>query len=251
MSVTPGELGLPRVHLRRVDSTNLRARELAAAGAPHGTLVTACEQTAGRGRQGRSWSAPAGSALLMSLVLRDPPRLLALRAGAAVADAADRLDAAGRRAAVKWPNDVLLGGGKVAGILVETRPQERWAVLGIGLNVAVALDRLPAEVRGRAATLGRSPADVARALTDVLAALGRTLAGPRDDVLDALRERDVLRHQTVSWTGGTGVAAGIDPEGRLLVRTGAETVALDAGEIHLTMPGVPSSNRPYGSGSTR
>ena len=64
-------LGTPRVHLRRTDSTNERARQLAARGAPHGTLVTATEQTAGRGRQGRSWSAPAGRALLCSLLLRD------------------------------------------------------------------------------------------------------------------------------------------------------------------------------------
>lgn len=234
VSVTSSQLGAPRLHLRRVDSTNLRARQLAAAGVPHGTLVTASEQTAGRGRQGRRWSAPAGSALLMSLVLRHPPGLLALRAGIAVAEAAEAL--CGRPVTVKWPNDVLLGDGKVAGILVEARPQERWAVLGIGLNVAVPLDRLPAEVRGRAATLGRPPVEVERALTDVLDVLGRALAGPLDEVLAELRERDALRGQTVSWTGGTGVAAGIDPEGRLLVRTGAETVALDAGEIHLAAP---------------
>jgi len=229
-------LGTPRLHLRTVDSTNLRARELAVAGAPHGTLVTASEQTAGRGRQGRSWSAPAGTALLMSLVLRDPPALVALRAGAAVADAAERLDLAGRRAAVKWPNDVLLEGGKVAGILVEARPQDRWAVLGIGLNVAVPLERLPVEARARAATLGRASADVESALADILAALGRALAAPLENVLDALRERDALHGRAVSWTGGDGIAAGIDPEGRLLVRTRAGTVALDAGEVHLDPP---------------
>ncbi|MHB1571382.1 MAG: biotin--[acetyl-CoA-carboxylase] ligase, partial [Solirubrobacteraceae bacterium] len=83
MSPTP--LGLPRLHLRAIDSTNERARELAAAGAPGGTLVTAGLQTAGRGRQGRSWSAPPGRALLCSLILRDPPPLLPLRAGVAVA----------------------------------------------------------------------------------------------------------------------------------------------------------------------
>src|SRR5207344_2494432 len=76
----PGPLGRPRLHLRRTDSTNARARDLALAGAPHGTLVTAAEQTAGRGRQGRRWSAPAGAALLASLVLRDPPGLLPLAA---------------------------------------------------------------------------------------------------------------------------------------------------------------------------
>src|SRR5919198_5796844 len=76
-------LGRPRLHLRVTTSTNDRARELAQAGAPHGTLVTAGEQSAGRGRHGRTWSAPAGSALLMSLVLRDVPELMPLAAGGA------------------------------------------------------------------------------------------------------------------------------------------------------------------------
>ena len=127
-------LGRPRLHLRETTSTNDRARALAAAGAPHGTLVTAAAQTAGRGRQGRTWSAPPGRALLLSLVLRSPDRMLPLAAAVAVADAA------GPDAAIKWPNDVLLDGRKVAGILAEARPQDGWAVLGIGLNVAVRLD---------------------------------------------------------------------------------------------------------------
>jgi BirA family biotin operon repressor/biotin-[acetyl-CoA-carboxylase] ligase len=80
------KLGSPRVHHRRVGSTNVEARTLAHAGAPHGTLVTAGEQTAGRGREGRRWLAPAGSALLCSLVLRDAPPLVSLRAGVAVAE---------------------------------------------------------------------------------------------------------------------------------------------------------------------
>src|ERR1700704_6310324 len=99
-------VGRPRRHYRRTDSTNQRARELALAGAPHGTLVTAGEQTAGRGRQGRRWSAPAGSALLMSLLLRWPtsarsPTLLPLIAALAVCDVA------GEDAQIKWPNDVV------------------------------------------------------------------------------------------------------------------------------------------------
>src|SRR5437879_3482862 len=95
----PPTLGRPRLHLRRTGSTNDRARELAAAGAPHGMLVTASEQTAGRGRQGRSWSAPSGSSLLMSLLLRSPPLLLPLAAAVAVCDVA------GEHAQIKWPND--------------------------------------------------------------------------------------------------------------------------------------------------
>jgi BirA family biotin operon repressor/biotin-[acetyl-CoA-carboxylase] ligase len=232
-----GELGVPRLHLRQVDSTNVRARELAAAGAPHGMLVTAGEQTAGRGRQGRSWSAPAGSALLASFVMRTPPPLLSLAAGTAVAAVAERLDRAGRAAAVKWPNDVLLDGRKVAGVLVEGRPQECWAVLGIGLNVAVELDALGDGLHVRAATLGLSSGEVERALAELIAELRRVLALEPDAMLAELRERDWLHGRSISWAGGSGVAVGIDADGRLLVRTADETVALDAGEVHLDAPG--------------
>ena len=108
--------GNPRVHYRLIDSTNERARGLASAGAPHGTLVTASEQSAGRGRQGRRWTAPAGRALLCSVVIRDPSRLLPLACGVSVAEVV------GGDARVKWPNDLLVDGRKVAGILVEARP---------------------------------------------------------------------------------------------------------------------------------
>lgn len=221
-------LGTPRVHHRATDSTNLRARALALGGAPHGTLVTAGEQSAGRGRQGRTWSAPPGRALLMSLVLREPPRMLPLIAAVAVADAC------GTDATIKWPNDVLLGGRKVAGILVEGRPQEGWAVLGIGVNVAVRPEDLPAELRERATGLGRAPEDVEAVLAELLGALDRRLAGAPADTLAAWRERDALRGRTITWTGGAGVAAGVDDDGRLLVDVeGARRVALDAGEVHL------------------
>ena len=121
---TARTLGRPRLHLRVTTSTNDRARALAQGGAPHGTLVTAAAQHAGRGRQGRTWSAPPGRALLLSLVLHDPPALLPLAAALAVAEVA------GPDAQIKWPNDVLVAGRKVAGILAEGRPHEGWAVLG-------------------------------------------------------------------------------------------------------------------------
>jgi BirA family biotin operon repressor/biotin-[acetyl-CoA-carboxylase] ligase len=230
-------LGQPRLHLRRVDSTNLRARRLARDGAPHGTLVTAEEQTAGRGRQGRVWSAPPRSSLLMSLVLRDAPPLLALRTGLAVADVAQAVDAAGRVTQVKWPNDVLIGSGKVAGILVEGRPQEAWAVLGIGLNVALHLSELPAPLRVTAATLGLAPGDSEGVLGHLLASLERRLADTPEAVTTALRARDALLDRPVRWSGGSGTGAGIDDDGRLLVDTGSATIALDAGEVHLRTPG--------------
>jgi BirA family biotin operon repressor/biotin-[acetyl-CoA-carboxylase] ligase len=234
--VTAGRLGAPRLHLRATVSTNDRARELASAGAPHGTLVTAAEQSAGRGRQGRRWSAPAGHALLASVVLREPPELLPLVAAVAVADAvAAALPETGRdTVAIKWPNDVLLDGRKVAGILAEGRPQERWAVLGVGLNVAVDLADLPEELRATAATMGRAPQDVEPVLASLLAALERRLQDPPAAVLAAWEARDALRGREVAWAGGQGVAAGIDGAGRLVVElSGGGRTALDAGEVHL------------------
>jgi BirA family transcriptional regulator, biotin operon repressor / biotin---[acetyl-CoA-carboxylase] ligase len=246
---TSRTLGRPRVHFRRTGSTNERTRELAFAGAPDGTLVTASEQSAGRGRQGRRWSAPASSSLLMSLLLRSPPRLLALIAAVAVCDVA------GERALIKWPNDVVVQDGgsaadaelaKLAGILVEGRPQEDWAVLGIGLNVAVRLEELPVELRpgGReragpsaglpAATLGLAPADVEPTLARLIDALQQRLSEAPELSLRAWRSRDALRGREIAWAAGRGRAQGIDGDGRLLVALadGGRT-ALGAGEVHL------------------
>lgn len=232
-------LGSPRVHLRRCDSTNERARSLALAGAPHGTLVTAAEQTSGRGRQGRSWVAPADTSLLCSLVLRcsdmaHPPALLPLTAGVAVCEAI----AQGAR--LKWPNDVVLGErlGKVAGILVEGRPQAEWAIVGVGVNVAVELDELPEDVRVRAAALGRPPSAIEPLLADLLAALAVWLREPAQQVLERWRALDALQDREVAWARGHGVAQGIDDEGRLLVRLDdGATAALGAGDVHLSASG--------------
>jgi BirA family transcriptional regulator, biotin operon repressor / biotin---[acetyl-CoA-carboxylase] ligase len=219
-------IGRPRLHLRSTTSSNTRARELAEAGAPHGTLVTTEVQTAGRGRQGRTWVAPAGSSLLLSLILRASDPLLPLRAGLAVADLA------GPAALVKWPNDVWVDGRKVAGVLVEARPQEGWSVLGIGVNAALDVADLPPELHDTAGSLGLSDLDAA--LAELLDHLTRRLEEPADATLHALAERDALLDREISWPGGEGTAAGIDEYGRLRVRlpNGGETV-LDAGEVHL------------------
>ena len=232
-------IGTPRVHLRLTDSTNSRARELAAAGAPHGTIVTATEQSAGRGRQGRTWSAPAGSSLLLSLVLRDPPQMLPLAAAVAVAEVV------GEDAAIKWPNDVVVEQprpAKVAGILVEGRVQERWAVLGIGLNVAVRLEDLPPELQPAgsrpAATMGRSPDQLEATLATLLDALETRLAEPAEATLQAWRARDALLGREIAWSGGSGVARGLDGAGRLIVEeAGGRRTELAAGEVHLQRVG--------------
>ena len=220
-------LGTPRLHLRVTDSTNTRARELAAAGAPHGTLVTAAEQSAGRGRQGRTWTAPAGRALLCSVVVRQPPPLLSLLAGVATADAV------GPQARLKWPNDVHVNGRKVAGILVEGRPQEGWGIVGVGINVAVRPEEFPPELADSAGTLGLGPEAIEPLLARLLSALGRWLAAPADEMLEAVRARDALLGQTITWAGGTARGAGIDAHGRLLVDTADGRQALNAGEVHL------------------
>ena len=227
-----GRLGTPRLHHRVTDSTSTLARELAAAGAPHGTLVTAGEQRAGRGRQGRTWSAPPGGALLMSLVLREWPDLVPMAGALAVADVA------GPGATIKWPNDVLLGDRKLAGVLGERRAEEGWAVLGIGINVAVRVADLPAELHDHAATLGLEPSAIEPMLDALLRALEHRLGQPTGATLADVRARDALRGRRVRWAQGEGIACGLDDTGRLLVQNpgaipGAEPIALDAGEVHL------------------
>jgi BirA family transcriptional regulator, biotin operon repressor / biotin---[acetyl-CoA-carboxylase] ligase len=246
------------VHLRATDSTNERARELAIAGAPHGTLVTAAEQSAGRGRQGRRWSAPPGSSILMSLVLRPAPRLLPLMAAVAVCDIV------GAEAAIKWPNDVVVPRGdgpglaKLAGILVEARPhplghgQTGWAVLGIGVNVAVRVEELPAELRPGAdaqaadaatttlpaASMGLEQEEIEGTLARLLAALERRLGEDAETALAAWRERDALKGRAIAWSAGSGRAAGIDGDGRLVVELdGGGHTTIGAGEVHLEQIG--------------
>jgi BirA family transcriptional regulator, biotin operon repressor / biotin---[acetyl-CoA-carboxylase] ligase len=233
---TPGpRFGSPHRHFRRTGSTNTVARELAAAGAPHGTVVTAAEQTAGRGRQGRAWTAPADSALLYSAILRPlGPRhaVLPLAVALAVCEAAERLRP-GVDCKVKWPNDVHLDGRKLAGVLIEARPQDGWAVLGVGLNLTIAADEFPEELRDRATSLfPDEPSAAAEALSE---RLGEWLTADAETVLGAWRERDALRGREVSWAKGSGVAEGIDERGYLLVRLAdGDRVALGAGDVHLT-----------------
>jgi BirA family transcriptional regulator, biotin operon repressor / biotin---[acetyl-CoA-carboxylase] ligase len=220
-------IGTPRAHWRLTDSTNERAKELATGGAPHGTLVTADEQSAGRGRQGRVWTAPPRSAVLMSLVVREPREMLPLTAAVAVCDALP-VDCA-----IKWPNDVWLDRRKLAGILVEGRPQQGWAVLGVGLNVDTT--EFPAELDGLATSLRLAgiETDVEAILTSIMQSLDRWLGAPPPAVLDAWRRRDAIRGERVRWASGEGTAAGIDDSGALLVEVGEGRIALEAGEIHL------------------
>ena len=249
-----GPVGLPRLHHRVLDSTNERARELALGGAPHGTLVTADEQTAGRGRHGRRWHAPRGRALLATVVVRPlsgRDALLPLAAAVAVCEACERV--ASVACGIKWPNDVQIGGRKLAGVLIEGRPQDGWALVGIGINVSAAAHDFPPELRGSATSLALASAQAkappelspAELLPALLGRLAARLEDSPERVLAAWRERDVLAGQAVAWDGGRGTAAGIGDDGSLLVETPGGRVALDSGEVHLRSgaPGGSSSRR--------
>jgi BirA family biotin operon repressor/biotin-[acetyl-CoA-carboxylase] ligase len=168
-----GRLGRPYEHLGTTPSTQL----LLGPDAPEGALVTAEEQTAGRGRLGRRWLAPAGTSLLCSLQLRPPvsPERLPELTGVAARACADAIAAlTGLEPELKFPNDVLLGSRKVAGVLAEAR--EERVVLGMGINVNVPADALPADVDRPATSLlveTGSELDRAELLAEVLERLER------------------------------------------------------------------------------
>jgi BirA family transcriptional regulator, biotin operon repressor / biotin---[acetyl-CoA-carboxylase] ligase len=201
---------------------------------PEGAAAVADEQTSGRGRLGRAWSAPAGKALLCSVLLRPPPGphtpQLALVGGLAAAETVE--EALGLSAQIKWPNDVMVNRGKVAGVLAEAR--DGAVVLGIGLNVNQTREELPRGARVQPASL-RTVDGVVRErpplLADLLARLellydSWTAAG-LDAVFSGLGARDFLRGRRVTVDGRSGVAEGIDRTGRLLV----DGDAIASGEV--------------------
>jgi BirA family biotin operon repressor/biotin-[acetyl-CoA-carboxylase] ligase len=230
-------------HLARTSSTQDVVRAAAARGAEEGLCCVADLQTAGRGRSGRVWSAPAGTALLASLLLRRSPPAASgvpLAAGLAVADAVTQLTGVACR--LKWPNDVLAGGGKLAGILTEVEPSGG-IILGIGVNLNVpALD--PAI---RAVSLHRlSPIPVSwdALLGVILRRLGEELTQLEAGGIPGLRGRWAAR---AAGLGGPiraslgdriveGTAVGIDDQGALIVATEGGEERLIAGDVHL-VPG--------------
>lgn len=242
---------VPAVHsFARVGSTNDVARGLAEAGAPHGSVVIADEQTAGRGRESRYWSSPAGLGVWTSLILRPhgavEPTILPLLVGLGVAEALDQF-CPSVFPQIKWPNDLFLGGRKVGGILCEgawNRDSLTFVIVGIGVNVLHSQDDFPVELRARATSVrisaSRQPSrvDVAGAiLGSVLAAVSRpVLDGAR---LRELERRDLLRGNPVavaepSGTQLRGVAMGVTPDGYLLLRTEAGVLrVVRAGSVRI------------------
>lgn len=254
---------VPAVHLYlRCASTNDVARRLAEAGAEHGTVVIAEEQTAGRGREGRRWYATPGRALICSVVLQPAsgataPGAAPLRVGLAVARALEALTR--RRTSVKWPNDVLdTGGRKLAGVLCEgaVSGSGGFLVAGIGVNVNQEDADWPAELRARAAsarTLAGGPVSRAELLGAILRAMAVGGSGGGAEIgrplerheLEELRRRDPLRGREIEVDGApAGTVVGIDPEGALRVRRtdGAER-RITGGSIR-----IAGHTRPRGPG---
>jgi BirA family biotin operon repressor/biotin-[acetyl-CoA-carboxylase] ligase len=236
--------------LRSVTSTNDAARELALAGAAHGTAVIAAEQTRGRGTKGRDWHSPPGLGLYASFILRGPasgpvpsPHLLPLAAGLAAADAV--LAAAGVSVRLKWPNDLVHHGKKLGGILsegVSGGPAGGFAVVGVGLNVGHGPDDFPDALRDASTSLrlvGAGPVSVEAVFDELCRSLDcwyNALArGEREAIVGTFEARAALpsgEPVRVTTAEGTwsGVCRGLDADGRLVVERegGAGPVALAA-----------------------
>lgn len=231
--------GVPRCELHRTLGSTLDAiHELGGAGAPPGTTVIALEQTAGRGRDGRTWHSPAGGVWL-GMLLRPPVAELgvsSIRAGLALAEAVDAMLGA-RATRLKWPNDVLLGERKLAGILCEGRwhgERLQWLAVGVGVNVANAI---PAELARRAVALGERLPGVRRIdlLDRLVPALARDAGrGPSlsDEECAAFAARDWLRGRELR-APAAGRASGVRSDGALLVDRGVESVVVREGHVEL------------------
>ncbi len=246
-----------RVHdLASVASTNVAARELANAGEPDGTVVLADEQTGGRGRAGRAWFSPPGLGVWASIVLR--PKLDAKRvAGIGIASAVGIADALRRgfgiEARVKWPNDILAGGRKLGGVLVEAGQVAgdtiESAVVGIGVNVSVGPDDFPEELRATAtslATVAGRPIGRLDVLRVVLSAFEDAYGRHARDGAASVRER----WRDLSTTLGKAIEAGeagrvvagrvvdLSPEGALVLEdAGGRTVEIWYGDVAVIRSG--------------
>jgi BirA family transcriptional regulator, biotin operon repressor / biotin---[acetyl-CoA-carboxylase] ligase len=219
---------LPRFEAwSRLGSTNDRLRALALEGAGPFTVVVAEEQTTGRGRAGRRWESPPGLGLWMSVLLRpaaaEAARLAPLIVGLAVCRAFERT-AGELSATLKWPNDVLLGERKAAGVLCES-VGGRGVVAGVGINVRQRLSDFPEPLRGRAVSLEMaaghpvSRAALAGALVqEMRTLLSRPPLRLEGGVAEELARRDALYGREVRVEGGVeGIARGVDTQGRLQV----------------------------------
>ncbi len=244
------EFGRSIVYEPCVASTNSVAFKRAIDGAPHGEVVIADEQTAGRGRRGRSWVSPPGCNVYLSVVLRpeiDPARAPELTLLTAVA-VAETLREAGVRASIKWPNDLLVDGKKVGGILTELSAdvdRTAFVIVGIGINVNSSVDAFPVDVAQFATSLqmARGGEQVPRAL--LTAALLTKLETWFDTWTDEGFEPVRVAWKSLSATLGhevlvrndarevRGLAIDIDATGALLLECGGAVERIVSGDIEL------------------
>lgn len=232
-------------------STNDVAARLAESGAEDGTAVVAETQTAGRGRHGRIWFSPPGAGLYVSTIVRpanamtsnaNPASLLTIASGVAIAEAVHAVT--GLPAHIKWPNDVMIGGRKLAGILAEAALQAgalHFVVVGVGVNLQTTA--YPPELASRVTSIEAEtsrPPDRAVMLAEVIAAMSERYADLRagrfDAILTAWRRLAVsLPGACVEWESPAGVVRGraqdIDRDGALLVRVGEKVERVVAGEV--------------------
>jgi BirA family biotin operon repressor/biotin-[acetyl-CoA-carboxylase] ligase len=232
-------------HYNELGSTNDEARRLAEAGAMHGTVVHADQQSAGRGRRSRRWFSPPGN-LYLSIVLRfdlPPARRVELGflAALAVAEAVDALLPQWVRATLKWPNDVLVRNGKIAGILLEDADEAM--ILGIGLNVLHAPSGVPYQVSTIVGCSGLATVDGAR--DKLLQALASWLAIWQQEGFEAIRAAWMARAHPPGSTLGvrladrfvTGQFFGIDTSGALLLDTPEGRARVVAGDVTMEQAG--------------
>ena len=228
-------LRVPQLHLFQSTGSTLDvAHRLGAAGAPHGTLVLADQQTKGRGRSGKAWSSPPGAGLWLTVLARSAvpaiPQVLTVRLGLAAAHILDRFAPSAVR--IKWPNDLYLHDGKLAGVLVEARWRGstlEWLAVGIGLNVTRAAPGSAGAFLGA----GVDRVAVLQALMPaLLAAIDRPEPALDADELSAFAARDLSRGR-VCLQPVEGVVQGINAAAELLVRTADETVSVNSGSLSL------------------
>jgi len=229
-----GGFGKPYVYEERCEST----QKLVDTSLGEGAVAACDEQTQGRGRLGRSWTAPAGTAVLCSVLLRPPPERraveLSLVGGLAAALSVER--ALGLTSQLKWPNDVMVNRRKVAGVLAEA--VEDVVVLGIGINVNQRRDQLPAGAAVAPASLLTTDGVKrirAPLLADLLEEVERTYklwtVDGLEGLYDELGPRDFLRNRKVFMDGETGYAVAIDRSGRLEVDIGGKRRVVESGEV--------------------
>ena len=229
-----GRFGRPYLYLVSCETT----QRMLDSSQPEGAVAVANEQTAGRGRMGRRWEAPAGSSILVSLLLRPPTerRAAELTLVAGVATAVVVENATGLAAQIKWPNDVMLARRKVAGGLAELK--DGAVVLGIGLNVNQGPDELPSDTKtipGSLRSVTGREYERAPILADLLLELELRYDAWREGGLDALYDdlgaRDFLRGRRVTVDGVAGTAQMIARDGQLVVGTESGPLVVESGEV--------------------